>query len=66
MTVEIRPGETFESLLRRFGRAVNSGGILKEYRRRRWFVSKGEQRRMAMKKGIRRAKQRLRRSSESR
>ncbi len=65
MTVEMRPGETFESLLRRFGRAVNSGGILKEHRKRRWFVSKGEQRRMAEKKGIRRAKQRMRRSESS-
>ncbi len=65
MTVEIRPGESFESLLKRFGRAVNSGGILKEHRRRRWFVSKGEQRRMAEKKGIRRAKQRLRRINQS-
>ncbi len=65
MTVEIRPGESFESLLQRFGRAVNSGGILKEHRRRRWFVSKGEQRRMAEKKGIRRAKQRLRRINQS-
>jgi small subunit ribosomal protein S21 len=61
MTVELEPGESLESLLKRFRKQVIAGGVLSAYRRRRWFVSKGEQRRIAKKKGIRRAKRKLRR-----
>ena len=61
MTVELGPGESLESLLKRFRKRVISSGVLSAYRRRRWFVSKGEQRRIAKKKGIRRAKRKLRR-----
>ncbi|MFQ6057489.1 MAG: 30S ribosomal protein S21 [Anaerolineae bacterium] len=61
MTVELRPGESLENLLKRFRKQVVTSGVLSTYRRRRWFVSKGEQRRMAKKRGIRRAKRKLRR-----
>lgn len=62
MTVRLRPDEPIESLLRRFNNSVNKSGVLKTYRRKRWFVSKGEQRRMDEKRGIRRARQRQRRA----
>lgn len=56
MTVELKPGESQESLLRRFRKAVGNSRILSEYRKRRWFVSKGELRRKEKKKAIRRAR----------
>ncbi|OGO42043.1 MAG: 30S ribosomal protein S21 [Chloroflexi bacterium RBG_16_57_9] len=62
LTVRLRPDESIESLLRRFTKSVNSGGVLKTYRRKRWFISKGEQRRMDQKRGIRRARQQQRRA----
>ncbi len=34
MAVNARPGETFEELFRRFKRAVEAGGILRDYRRK--------------------------------
>jgi hypothetical protein len=41
------------------------GGIMKDLRRRRWFIPKGEQRRMEERKGRRRARlQRLRYEQE--
>ena len=63
MTVELRPGESQESLLRRFRNQVTQGGVLSEVRKRRWFIPKSEQRRMAKRKGIRRAKKRQRQST---
>jgi small subunit ribosomal protein S21 len=61
MTVDLGPGESLESLLKRFRKQVIASGVLSAYRQRRWFVSKGEQRRIAKKKGIRRAKRKFRR-----
>lgn len=61
MAVRLREGESFDSLLRRFNKEVMDDGIMKDLRRRRWFVPKGEQRRMDERKGRRRARiQRLR------
>ena len=62
MTVEIRDNESFDSLLRRFNREVINSGVLKDVRRKRWFVSKGEQMRIDERKGKRRARIRQRRS----
>lgn len=59
MTVELQPGETFESLLKRFRKEVTKGGILSTYRRKRWYVSKSEQRRAKKKKAIRKARRKL-------
>ena len=56
MTVELNENESFDSLLRRFNRQVMSNGVLKEVRRKRWFITKGEQRRMDQRKGRRRAR----------
>lgn len=58
--VELKNGESQEKLLRRFRKAVTRSGVLSEVRKRRWFVSKNEQRRMEEKKAIRRYKKRAR------
>ena len=65
MTVNARQDESIESLIKRFNKEVNGGGILKEIRLKRWFISKGEQKRMERKRGIRRAKQQQRRLERS-
>ena len=39
MTVIIRPGESQESLLKRFRKEVADSRILSTYRKKRWFVS---------------------------
>ncbi len=62
MPVEIRDNESFDSLLRRFNRDVINSGVLKDIRRKRWFISKGEQGRIDERKGKRRARIRQRRS----
>ncbi len=58
MTVELQPGESQESLLKRFRKAVTKSSILSEHRKRRWYVSKGELRRKEKKKAIRKARRR--------
>lgn len=65
VAVELRPGESQESLLRRFRREVTKGRVLSEVRRRRWFVSKSEQRRIAKRKGIRKARRRQRQQTRT-
>ena len=64
MGVEIRDNESFDSLLRRFNRDVINSGVLKDVRRKRWFISKGEQGRIDERKGKRRARIRQRRSED--
>ena len=59
--VVLREGESQDKLLRRFRKKVTRSGIMSEVRKRRWFVSKNEQRRMDEKKAIRRYKKRARR-----
>ena len=56
MTVELNENESFDSLLRRFNRQVMNNGTLKDVRRKRWFITKGEQHRMDERKGRRRAR----------
>lgn len=62
--VELRDGESQEKLLRRFRKVVTRSGVLSEVRKRRWFVSKNEQRRMEDKKAIRRHRKRARRQRD--
>jgi len=59
MSVKLRPGESPESLLRRFRKAVAKGNILSTYRKKRWFVSKSELRRKQRKKAIRRLQRKM-------
>lgn len=59
-TVILRPNESQEQLLKRFRKKVSKSGILSTVRRKRWFVSKSELRRIQRKKAIRRLKRRQR------
>ena len=56
--VNLRNGESQDSLLKRFRKKVVKSGVLSTVRRKRWFVSNSEQRRMEKKKAIRRIKRR--------
>jgi small subunit ribosomal protein S21 len=57
-SVNLRNGESQDSLLKRFRKKIVKSGILSAVRDKRWFVSKSEQRRMEKKKAIRRIKRR--------
>lgn len=57
-TVTLRSNESQDQLLKRFRKKVAKSGILSTVRRKRWFVSKSELRRINKKKAIRRIKRR--------
>ena len=59
-SVILRPNESQEQLLKRFRKKVAKSGLLSTVRRKRWFVSKSELRRIQRKKAIRRLKRRQR------
>ena len=63
-SVNLRNGESQDSLLKRFRKKIVKSGILSTIRNKRWFVSKSEQRRMEKKKAIRRIKRRSIKDSE--
>ena len=54
MQVQIREGETQDSLLRRFQKLVQTIGVLREVKSQRHFVSKGEKARLKAQKSARR------------
>ena len=56
--VVLQPDESQESLLRRFRKKVAKDRILSTVKKKRYFVSKSEQRRIARRKAIRRARRR--------
>ncbi|UCD98724.1 MAG: 30S ribosomal protein S21 [Chloroflexota bacterium] len=58
--VELRDNESQQQLLRRFRKKVAMSGRLTTVRRKRWFVSKSELRRIAKKKAIQKSKRRQR------
>ena len=60
--VDLQPGESQEQLLKRFRKSVAKSGILSTVRRKRWYVSKSELRRIQKKKAIRRAPRKQRKS----
>jgi len=57
-SVNLRNNESQEQLLKRFRKKAVKSGVLSTVRRKRWFVSKSEQRRMEKKKAIRRGRRR--------
>ena len=57
MSVELRTGESQESLLRRFRKSVMESRILRLTRNKQWFTSKSEIRRIKKQKAIRKAQQ---------
>ena len=55
-SVTLRSGESQESLLKRFRKEVVKGRVLSTYRKKRWYVSKSEQRRLAKQRAVRKAR----------
>lgn len=62
--VVLRSNESQDQLLKRFRKKVVKSGVLSTVRRKRWFVSKSELRRMERKKAIRRIKRRMSKGEE--
>lgn len=60
MTVVLQPGESQEQLLKRFRKSVQKAGILSTARRKRWYTSPSEVRRLKRAKAIRRERRRQR------
>jgi len=56
--VVLRQGESQESLLRRFRKQVTKDRILSDAKRKRFFVSRSEEKRIARRKAIRRERRR--------
>ena len=61
-----RKGESDQQLLRRFRKQVSQSGVLGQVRKKRWYVPKSEERRLAKKKAIRRQRRILAKRSRSR
>jgi len=59
-TVTLREGESQENLLKRFRKSVMQERILSEVRRKRWYISPSEKRRIEKQRAIRRARRRQR------
>lgn len=57
-SVILRSNESQDQLLKRFRKKVVKSGVLSTVRRKRWFISKSELRRIEKKKAIRRIKRR--------
>ncbi len=60
ITVQLRPGESQDSLLKRFRKAVAEARILPTVRQKRWFTPKSELRRIKKQKAIRKARRTMR------
>ena len=54
LEVHLREGETQDSLLKHFQRTVQMSGILREFKARRHFVSKGDAARIKARNSARR------------
>ena len=54
--VELRDGESFDNMLRRFNKGVLKARTLNEIKKRRYFTPKSEERRRAKRKAIARAR----------
>ena len=54
----LREGESQDNLLRRFKSGMQRSGIMQDMKRRRFFVSKSQQARLAQRRSIRRLRRR--------
>ncbi len=63
--VTSRSGESTDSLLRRFRKKVTRDRIMTEVKKRRYYITKGEKKRIEERKGIRKARQRRRKRRNS-
>lgn len=59
-TVVLRDGESQDGLLKRFRKEVMQERILSDARRKRWYISPSEMRRIKKQRAIRRARRRQR------
>jgi ribosomal protein S21 len=57
--VNARPGESFESLMQRYKRGMEAGGILREYRRKQRFQPAHEQRLMKIRAAMKRRRKQV-------
>lgn len=57
-TVELKSGESQERLLKRFRKKVQKSRILSTVKKKRYFMSKSEKRRLALRKAKRRERRR--------
>lgn len=64
--VDLRPGESQQSLLKRFRKKVARSKVLSTVRKKRWFVSVNEERRIEKQKAIRKQQSRVSRKKASR
>jgi small subunit ribosomal protein S21 len=64
--VILKPGESQDSLLRRFRKKVTRERILSDVKKKRFFIKKSEERRRALRKAVRKQKQRARRERRQR
>ncbi len=62
--VELRPGESQRSLLKRFRKKVARSRILSTVKKKRYYVSDSEKKRIARRKAIRREKKRRQQEEE--
>lgn len=63
-TVTLRDGESQDALLKRFRKQVMKDRILGEARRKRWYISPSEMRRIQKQRAIRRARRKTRQREE--
>jgi small subunit ribosomal protein S21 len=63
-TVTLRDGESQDALLKRFRKQVMKERILSDARRKRWYISPSEMRRIQRQRAIRRARRRTRKREE--
>jgi ribosomal protein S21 len=61
MQVVRREGESFDQLWRRFKQGAERGGLLRDMKRKRYYLSKGETRRLKAKLAQARLRRRKRR-----
>ena len=64
MQVDQQPGESFEAMLRRFGRTIIKSGILGEAKRKRHYLSKGEAARAKIKASERKKRRKAAREAQ--
>ncbi|MCS7049988.1 MAG: 30S ribosomal protein S21 [Thermomicrobium sp.] len=57
--VELRENESFDALLKRFSKELQKAGVLRDYRAKRHYVSKSEQRRAKIRKAEHRRRRKL-------
>ena len=61
-TVELRPNESLEQLLKRFRKKVQRERVLSDVKKKRFFMSNSEKQRIALRKAKRRERNRKRKA----